>query len=392
MSQHNFSSRVISCNDVFYYFVSLTSLKIFFSRRHVIELSLSRDFLTKVYDFSLYCRGWRRACGVDVEGVDCWHFIPIHMWYACIYVFTYPHKYQCLLCTLFCLSQVDSRRQEYLCFVHLHFKQMEVKFELRSSFFYSVSKMCLICILLWFNGGEIISIYRPWCNFLNHLWTFTVKVKSCRVQRRNENVRSKFKTNVSVYWRKCWRMMIINIVLTVMRKVCVAIILCRLYRILILIKYVWLGPRWASWNIGIFLCIRCAGIHRKLGVHISKVKSVNLDTWTPQQVVVRFLWLSNSFRSDAIYNVWLILNRLQCLQQMGNSRARAVYEANLPDNFRRPQSEGNLESFIRAKYEHKKFIAREWVAPALPKVSYNDSSIYVTVYVLIVIVILGKLG
>ncbi|XKL59477.1 hypothetical protein PGB90_000493 [Kerria lacca] len=46
------------------------------------------------------------------------------------------------------------------------------------------------------------------------------------------------------------------------------------------------GPRWASWNIGIFLCIRCAGIHRKLGVHISKVKSVNLDTWTPQQVVV----------------------------------------------------------------------------------------------------------
>lgn len=22
------------------------------------------------------------------------------------------------------------------------------------------------------------------------------------------------------------------------------------------------GPRWASWNLGIFLCIRCAGIHR----------------------------------------------------------------------------------------------------------------------------------
>ena len=48
-----------------------------------------------------------------------------------------------------------------------------------------------------------------------------------------------------------------------------------------------LGPRWASWNLGIFLCIRCAGIHRNLGVHISKVKSVNLDTWTPEQVVVR---------------------------------------------------------------------------------------------------------
>ena len=47
-----------------------------------------------------------------------------------------------------------------------------------------------------------------------------------------------------------------------------------------------LGPRWASWNIGVFLCIRCAGIHRNLGVHISKVKSVNLDSWTPEQVVV----------------------------------------------------------------------------------------------------------
>ena len=39
--------------------------------------------------------------------------------------------------------------------------------------------------------------------------------------------------------------------------------------------------------MGLFLCIRCAGIHRNLGVHISKVKSVNLDSWTPQQVAVR---------------------------------------------------------------------------------------------------------
>jgi stromal membrane-associated protein len=105
------------------------------------------------------------------------------------------------------------------------------------------------------------------------------------------------------------------------------------------------GPRWASWNIGVFLCIRCAGIHRNLGVHISKVKSVNLDTWTPEQVV--------------------------SLQQMGNSRARAVYEANLPDNFRRPQNDSSLESFIRAKYEHKKYIAREWVPPTLPKVNWE---------------------
>uniref|UniRef100_A0A2M4ADG4 Putative gtpase-activating protein n=1 Tax=Anopheles triannulatus TaxID=58253 RepID=A0A2M4ADG4_9DIPT len=105
------------------------------------------------------------------------------------------------------------------------------------------------------------------------------------------------------------------------------------------------GPRWASWNLGVFLCIRCAGIHRNLGVHISRVKSVNLDSWTPEQVV--------------------------SLEQMGNSRARAVYEAMLPDGFRRPQTDSSLESFIRAKYEHKKYLAREWVPPPPPKVDWD---------------------
>ncbi|CAB4060238.1 SMAP [Lepeophtheirus salmonis] len=50
---------------------------------------------------------------------------------------------------------------------------------------------------------------------------------------------------------------------------------------------------------------------------------------------------------------------------MGNSRARAVYEANLPEDFRRPQTESSLETFIRAKYEKKKYIAKEWV-PSKP--------------------------
>jgi stromal membrane-associated protein len=56
---------------------------------------------------------------------------------------------------------------------------------------------------------------------------------------------------------------------------------------------------------------------------------------------------------------------------MGNSRARAVYEANLPDNFRRPQHDSSLESFIRAKYEQKKYIAREWVPPPVQKVNWD---------------------
>ncbi|KAK4324926.1 hypothetical protein Pmani_004462 [Petrolisthes manimaculis] len=105
------------------------------------------------------------------------------------------------------------------------------------------------------------------------------------------------------------------------------------------------SPRWASWNLGIFLCIRCAGIHRNLGVHISRVKSVNLDSWTPQQVA--------------------------CIQQMGNSRARAVYEANIPDSFRRPQMDSALEQFVKAKYEAKKYIAREWVQPPMPNPTWD---------------------
>lgn len=55
---------------------------------------------------------------------------------------------------------------------------------------------------------------------------------------------------------------------------------------------------------------------------------------------------------------------------MGNSRARAVYEANLPDSFRRPQNDSSLEAFIRAKYEQKKYIAKEWVPPPTPKVNW----------------------
>ncbi|CAK6949703.1 stromal membrane-associated protein 2 isoform X2 [Scomber scombrus] len=90
------------------------------------------------------------------------------------------------------------------------------------------------------------------------------------------------------------------------------------------------GPRWASWNLGIFICIRCAGIHRNLGVHISKVKSVNLDQWTQEQV--------------------------QCVQEMGNAKAKRLYEAFLPECFQRPETDQSAEMFIRDKYDKKKYM------------------------------------
>ncbi|XP_036269228.1 stromal membrane-associated protein 1 isoform X4 [Pipistrellus kuhlii] len=105
------------------------------------------------------------------------------------------------------------------------------------------------------------------------------------------------------------------------------------------------GPRWASWNIGVFICIRCAGIHRNLGVHISRVKSVNLDQWTPEQI--------------------------QCMQDMGNTKARLLYEANLPENFRRPQTDQAVEFFIRDKYEKKKYYDKN--AIAVTNISSSDA-------------------
>ena len=40
-------------------------------------------------------------------------------------------------------------------------------------------------------------------------------------------------------------------------------------------------------KLGIFLCMRCASLHRKLGTHISKVKSLSMDSWSNEQVDVR---------------------------------------------------------------------------------------------------------
>ena len=45
-------------------------------------------------------------------------------------------------------------------------------------------------------------------------------------------------------------------------------------------------PEWISVNLGAFLCPECAGCHRNLGTHISRVRSIKLDNWEDDQVQV----------------------------------------------------------------------------------------------------------
>ncbi|KAI9269724.1 hypothetical protein EDC94DRAFT_379114 [Helicostylum pulchrum] len=86
-------------------------------------------------------------------------------------------------------------------------------------------------------------------------------------------------------------------------------------------------PRWASWNLGLFVCIRCSGTHRSLGTHISKVKSVDLDTWTSEQIESMIKW--------------------------GNQRANTYWEAKLGE---RKPIENSMDTWIRAKYEQKLWV------------------------------------
>lgn len=99
------------------------------------------------------------------------------------------------------------------------------------------------------------------------------------------------------------------------------------------------GPTWASVNLGVFVCLNCSGIHRSLGVHNSKVRSVMLDTWLPEQIAF--------------------------VRSMGNDKANRYWEASLPSGFSKPHSDdmNGLRTFIMDKYVNQRYVDKQYSQP-----------------------------
>eukprot|EP00439_Symbiodinium_sp_Y106_P023292 s2023_g2.t2 len=72
------------------------------------------------------------------------------------------------------------------------------------------------------------------------------------------------------------------------------------------------APRWCSINLGVIICAECAGLHRKLGTHISFVQSLSLD---------------------ALKDEWV-----QQLLVRGNAAGAERFEASLPRSWSKPEA------------------------------------------------------
>ena len=98
-------------------------------------------------------------------------------------------------------------------------------------------------------------------------------------------------------------------------------------------------PEWASLNLTVLLCLRCSGVHRSLGVHVSKVRSLTLDVraWDPPM--------------------------MQCFAAGGNAHVNAVLEAQPGAAAARP-GPGAPHEAVRG-FAQAKYVERRWVPPHL---------------------------
>uniref|UniRef100_H2Y6Q9 Uncharacterized protein n=1 Tax=Ciona savignyi TaxID=51511 RepID=H2Y6Q9_CIOSA len=91
-------------------------------------------------------------------------------------------------------------------------------------------------------------------------------------------------------------------------------------------------PTWLSTNLGVLLCIECSGIHRDMGVHVSRIQSITLDD--------------------------LGTSELLLARSVGNDNFNDIMEDKL-ENEMKPTSHSNMEerkSFIRGKYMARRYV------------------------------------
>ncbi|XP_076405681.1 arf-GAP with GTPase, ANK repeat and PH domain-containing protein 1 isoform X14 [Peromyscus maniculatus bairdii] len=93
------------------------------------------------------------------------------------------------------------------------------------------------------------------------------------------------------------------------------------------------NPNWASLNLGALMCIECSGIHRNLGTHLSRVRSLDLDDWPMELIKVM-----SSIGNELANSVW---------EESSQGRTKPSLDSTREEK----------ERWIRAKYEQKLFLA-----------------------------------